>query len=85
MNERGSDAPVSRGRKHGQSVRGAPFPPGRGQHEGPERPTRQVPSAPEQPEQPDQPAEHSEQGSPPTAVDEENDNGTRDGTGARRA
>jgi hypothetical protein len=70
MTERGSDAPVGRGHKHGQSVRGAPFPPGRGQHDGPERPTRQVPSAPEQG------AAQSEKGSPPTAVDEEDDNGT---------
>jgi hypothetical protein len=54
----------------GQSVRGAPFPPGRGQHESPERPTRLVPSAPEQG------AAQSEKGSPPTAVDEEDDNGT---------
>jgi hypothetical protein len=39
--------PVERGRKEGRSVSGAPFPPGRSQRDGPDRPTRQVPTAPD--------------------------------------
>jgi hypothetical protein len=40
---------VQRGRKAGRSVSGAPFPPGRAQSDGPERPTRQVPTTPDDP------------------------------------
>jgi hypothetical protein len=68
----GEDArPVQRGRKAGHSVSGAPYPPGRSQRDGPERPTRQVPTEPNpaSPGQTDAP--------PPTAAQEEED---EDGT-----
>jgi hypothetical protein len=61
---------VQQGRKAGRSVSGAPFPPGRSQRDGPERPTRQVPVAPDErsPTQKDAP--------PPTAAQEEDQDGT---------
>ena len=62
--------PVQHGRKAGRSVSGAPFPPGRSQRDGPERPTHQVPAAPEErlSRQTDAP--------PPTTAQEEDDDGT---------
>jgi hypothetical protein len=62
--------PVERGRKAGRSVSGAPFPPGRTQRDGPERPTRQVPTAPDagSPTRSDAP--------PPTVTQEEEEDGT---------
>ncbi len=67
----GDDArPVKRGRKAGRSVSGAPFPAGQSQRDGPERPTRHVPTAPNSGSPP------QTDSLPPTAAQEEDEDGT---------
>jgi hypothetical protein len=61
---------VQRGRKAGRSTRGAPFGPGRSQRDGPERPTRHVPT------EADAGPQNQPEAPPPTAAQEEDEDGT---------
>ena len=67
-NDAGFTAELESARKSPNVVRGAPFPPGRRQSDGPERPRRHVPTAPD-------PTSYGDGVTDPTSTEPEDDHG----------